>query len=86
MVRLRLDHLLLQGAVVKWREKPDWTKPLPTSAVALRESVTIRAVEQWCDFGTVPARKTPGGHWRIARNYSACVADPEESEGREEAE
>lgn len=68
----------------KWATKPDWTKPLTTSLVALRENVSTRAVEQWCDFGTIPARKTPGGHWRIPRNYAACCgAEPEESEESE---
>lgn len=58
---------------MKWAVTPDWVKPLATSIVAQREDVSIRTVEDWCDFGLVPAKRTPGKRWRIARNYRECI-------------
>lgn len=60
--------------------RPDRTNSgFVTSVVAKREGVDVRTVESWCDEGRVPAWKTPGGQWRIARNYRACIGDEESS-------
>lgn len=57
---------------MKWKAKPKRRRPLTTAIVAKREDVDARTVARWCDEGLVPAWKTPGGSWRIARNYAKC--------------
>ena len=51
----------------------------PTAAAA-RYGLHVNTVRDWCSRGTLPATKTPGGHYRIDTElWDAELKKPQES-------